>query len=74
MVRKYEEACHLKYKMKTNRELMMMQKVLLRDVAKSQSGGFLKKCPITDIVGLKRVEIYDDELTYNSQSSLIDMV
>ena len=35
MVLKYEEAALTPYKMKANRELMMLQKVLLRDAVKT---------------------------------------
>lgn len=46
--------------MKANRELMMMQKVLLRDVNEP----WLAKTPVTEMLGLKRIEIYDDELSF----------
>jgi hypothetical protein len=31
MVRKYEEACAERYKLKANREFMMLAKILLKD-------------------------------------------
>ena len=37
MVLKYEEAALHPYKMKANRELMMLQKVLLRDAVKTSA-------------------------------------
>ena len=37
MVLKYEEAALNPYKMKANRELMMLQKVLLRDAIKTSA-------------------------------------
>ena len=37
MVMKYDEGVHAPYKLKANRELMMLQKVLLRDAVKTQS-------------------------------------
>lgn len=35
MVMKYEEGVNAPYKLKANRELMMLQKVLLRDAVKT---------------------------------------
>jgi len=33
-----------------------------------------EKCPLRGVEGLKRVEIYDDELTFVAKDSDIDMV
>ena len=33
-----------------------------------------EKCPLRGVEGLKRVEIYDDELTFVAKDSIIDMV
>jgi len=75
MVLKYEEAALNPYKMKANRELMMLQKVLLRDAIKTSAMRDLQeKCPLRGVEGLKRVEIYDDELTFVAKDSDIDMV
>jgi hypothetical protein len=69
MVMKYEESTQNPFKMKANRELMMLQKVLLRDSAKTAAMKDLQaKCPLLNCEGLKRVEIYDDELTFASRS------
>lgn len=35
LVRKYEEAISQSYKLKANREFLMLQKILLRDARKS---------------------------------------
>ena len=65
MVLKYAEASRDPYKMKANRELMMLQKVLLRDAVKTEQMKDLQaKCPLIGVVGLKRIEIYDDELAF----------
>lgn len=37
MVMKYDEGVHAPYKLKANRELMMLQKVLLRDAVKTSA-------------------------------------
>lgn len=75
MVLKYEEAALNPYKMKANRELMMLQKVLLRDAAKYPNMRDLQeKCPLRGVEGLKRIEIYDDELTFVAKDSDIDLV
>ena len=75
MVLKYEEAALNPYKMKANRELMMLQKVLLRDAVKTEAMRDLQQnCPLIGVEGLKRIEIYDDELTFVSKDSDIDLV
>ena len=75
MVLKYEEAALNPYKMKANRELMMLQKVLLRDAVKTSAMRDLQEnCPLVGVEGLKRIEIYDDELTFVAKDSDIDLV
>ena len=75
MVLKYEEAALNPYKMKANRELMMLQKVLLRDAVKTAAMKDLQQyCPLVGVEGLKRIEIYDDELTFVAKDSDIDLV
>ena len=70
MVMKYEEAVATPYKLKANREFMMMMKVLLRD-AGAQPGArdLQEECPLTNVETLKRIEVYDDELTFVSKNS-----
>lgn len=75
MVSKYEEATQRSYKMKANREFMMMMKVLLKEAVKSKhihGTDNLEKCPLTGVKETKRIEVYDDELTYAGQDSKID--
>ena len=75
MVLRYEEAVLDHTKLKANRELMMLQKVLLRDASKTPAMKDLQaNCPLVGVEGLKRVEVYDDELTFVSQDATIDFV
>ena len=75
MVLKYEEGVNAPYKLKANRELMMLQKVLLRDSARTSHMKDLQaQCPLVGVEGVKRIEIYDDELTFNTADSKIDDV
>jgi len=63
------------YKLKANREMMMLQKVLLRDAVRtSHMRDLQEKCPLVGVEGVKRIEIYDDELSFNSPESCIDDV
>ena len=72
MVLKYEEGVMAPYKLKANRELMMLQKVLLRDAVKTAAMKDLQaQCPLVSVEGLKRIEIYDDELKFNTPESQI---
>ena len=65
MVLKYEEGALNPYKLKANRELMMLQKVLLRDAVRTTHMRDLQaQCPLIGVEGVKRIEIYDDELTF----------
>ena len=75
MVLKYEDGVQNKYKLKANRELMMLQKVLLRDAVKTPHMRDLQaECPLVGVEGVKRIEIYDDELTFKNDRSKIDHV
>ena len=75
MVLKYEEGVNNRYKLRANRELMMLQKVLLRDAVKtSHMKDLQEKCPLIGVEGVKPIEIYDDELTFNTRDSRIDDV
>ena len=74
MVYKYEEATKRPYKLKANREFMMMMKVLLKEAVKEKAvhgNDNLAKCPLTGVLGSKRVEVYDDELSYINPNSQI---
>jgi hypothetical protein len=66
---KYEEAIASPYKLKANREFLMLQKILLRD---AQSDQFC--CPLLQVEGNKRIEVYDDELTYLGKDTHITAV
>jgi hypothetical protein len=37
-------------------------------------GDYQEKCPIVGIEDTKRIELYDDELTYMSERTTIDLV
>lgn len=74
MVHKYEEATKRPYKMKANREFMMMMKILLKEAVHDKAidgKDNLKKCPLMGVLGTKRIEVYDDELTYINPNSII---
>ena len=78
MVLKYEEGVNPnnRYKLKANRELMMLQKILLSDakMVKPPTKDLQATCPLVNVQGVKRIEIYDDELTFGSPISRIDDV
>lgn len=78
MVLKYEEGVNPnnRYKLKANRELMMLQKILLIDAAsvRPPKKDLQALCPLIGVQGVKRIEIYDDELTFNSPNSKINDV
>ena len=77
MVRKYEEAIAHSDKMKANKEFLMLQKILLKDAvnAKEHTGkNTMEHCPLVGVVGTKRIEIYDDEITYSGKNSVIQFV
>ena len=78
MVMKYEDASQKnKFKLKANREFLMMSKILLKEAVKDDKTtgqNLLRDCPLEKIYGQKRVEIYDDELSYLNKLSRIDYV
>ena len=74
MVHKVEEATKRPYKIKANREFLMMMKVLLKEAVNEKSvhgKDNLAKCPLIGVLGSKRVEVYDDELSFINPSSRI---
>lgn len=74
MVHKFEEATKRPYKIKANREFLMMEKVLLTEAVNSKENGVkdnLEKCPLIGVLGQKRIEVYDDELSYLNENSKI---
>ena len=67
MVRKYEEAIAHPDKMKANKEFLMLQK-------EHTGKNTMEHCPLVGVVGTKRIEIYDDEITYSGKNSVIQFV
>ena len=54
---------------------MMLQKILLKDAGiMGQRRNLLEHSPLAGISGTKRIEIYDDELTFQSRNQTIDLV
>jgi hypothetical protein len=54
MVHKFEEATKRPYKIKANREFLMMEKVLLTEAVNSKENGVkdnLEKCPLIGVLG-----------------------
>lgn len=48
---------------------------MLRDAVKTpQMKDLQTKCPLVSVLGTKRIEVYDDELTFSSVESSIDDV
>lgn len=77
LVRKYEEALASPYKLKANREFLMLQKILLRDAQKcnkTTGNDFQNMCPLMGLEATKRIEVYDDELSYLGRQSAISSV
>jgi hypothetical protein len=77
LVMKYEEAINQPFKIKANREFLMLQKILLRDAQRSQVAGqsdLQHNCPLETVKTTKRIEVYDDELTYIGKQSQISTV
>lgn len=65
LVKKYEEAISNPFKLKANREFLMLQKILLRDARGNNKGQDVQRlCPLTTWHSTKRIEVYDDELAY----------
>jgi hypothetical protein len=72
MVYKYEEASRRPHLIKFNREFMMMMKVLIKEAVREKAvhgNDNLEKCPLISVYGTKRIEIYDDELSYQNPNS-----
>jgi len=77
MVHKFEEATKRPYKIKANREFLMMEKVLLSEAVNDKSihgKDNLAQCPLIGVLGQKRIEIYDDELTYLNDRTKIEFM
>ncbi len=58
------------FKLKANREFLFMQKILLREAFHKD----LEEFKMKGFFGLKRIEMYDDELTFLSDKSQIKLV
>jgi len=74
MVHKFEEATKRPYKIKANREFLMMEKVLLSEAVNEKAvhgKDHLEKCPLIGVLTQKRIEVYDDELSYLNDKSKI---
>ena len=77
LVRKYEEAVAQPYKLKANREFLMLQKILLKDAQKdnkTSGDDWQELCPVVNFVDTKHIETYDNEFQYNSDDTVIDLV
>jgi hypothetical protein len=67
---KYDRAIVDTFKLKANREFLFMQKILLREAFHKD----LEEFKMKGFFGLKRIEMYDDELTFLSDKSQIKLV
>ncbi len=67
---KYDRAVEDPFKLKANREFLFMQKILLRDANCKE----LKRMPLKRFLYTKRIECYDDELTFVTPESVIEKV
>jgi len=70
MCQKYDRAIEDPFKLKANREFLFMQKVLLEKAFSP----LLATMPLKKFFGTKRIEMYDDELTYLNDDSQIQLV
>lgn len=70
MCLKYDQATIDPFKLKNNREFLFMQKILLNRAYCDE----LKIMPLKGFDHNKRIEIYDDELHFNSDQSVIEKV
>lgn len=70
MCMKYDKATEDPFKLKANREFLFMQKILLRDAFCTE----LKTMPLKRFIGTKRIEMYDDELSFLNDNSTIEKV
>lgn len=70
MCMKYDKATEDPFKLKANREFLFMQKILLKDAFCKE----LQQMPLKKFIGTKRIEMYDDELSFMTDSSVIEKV
>ena len=70
MCMKYDKVAEDPFKLKANREFLFMQKILLRDANCDE----LKEMPLIRFLETKRIEMYDDELTFVKPDSVIELV
>lgn len=70
MCLKYDKAVEDPFKLKANREFLFMQKILIKSAFCEE----LQKMPMTKFLGTKRIEMFDDELTFFNDESVIDKV
>jgi hypothetical protein len=70
MCLKYDRSIEDGYKLKANREFLFMMKVLLKEATSPA----LRKMPFNGFYGTKRIETFDDELTFVHKDSIIEKV
>lgn len=70
MCMKYDRAVEDPFKLKANREFLFMMKILLNRAFCDE----LKEMPLCGVLGTKRIEMYDDELTFFNDHSEVEMV
>lgn len=70
MCMKYDKATEDPFKLKNNREFLFMMKILLHEAY----CGALSNMPLKGFWALKRIEMYDDELTFFTDESRIEKV
>lgn len=71
MCMKYDKAVEDPFKLKANREFLFMMKILLE---KAFCDELKDQMPLKGILGTKRIEMYDDELTFFTDESEIEMI
>lgn len=70
MCLKYDRSIEDGFKLKANREFLFMMKVLLREV----NNPALIKMPFNGFYGTKRIETFNNELTFLTRDSIIERV
>jgi len=70
MCMKYDKATEDPFKLKHNREFLFMMKILLNEAY----NGSLNNMPLKGFWALKRIEMYDDELSFLNDNSKIEKV
>ena len=70
MCYKYDRAVEDPFKLKANREFLFMSKILLRDAYCKE----LHKMPLVNFLNTKRIEMFDDELSFTNAKSQIEKV